>query len=851
MTFLNWTILFGLAAVAIPILIHLLNRRRAKAVQWGAMRFLMASVASRNQRILLEEMLLMVLRCLTVALLVLAVARPYMPSRASFSVVVVLPAVLVAAILAGVGTVLRSRRKLRLSLWGIALLLVVSAALASAYEQKIQNRLWQGGGEKDVAIVIDASSSMTLSIGGTMNFQRALNEARAVIETCKPGDAISLVLAGPIPRAVVASPSYDRKDLQSALAEASPVGGSMNAADAIALAAATLDGGHNLGKKIILITDSQSAGWDVASPGRWGSLQAAMRDVAHKPDLVVRTLAMPLALRNLAVTDLRAMRQVIGTDRPVRIEAKIANTGTVPMEGAAVQLLVDGLESSKQTLAPIPPNGSENVQFEHRFDRSGYHVLTARLVQSKASAGPPAAMEDDLAFDNQAQHVLYVMDRLPVLLVEGSPSPRPLEGAAEFLAVAMSPQSSEANPAAPAATTAPASFLIDPKVISAPDIVEIQDFSPYRAVILANVAKLNTAAAAALARYVQAGGGLWIAPGDKADPNFYNNWSDAAGLRVPPATLGAQRLLPAQGMSLATKTFNHPVLELLAAAGQSDASAALLRGYWPLATQGKDSAVRIAGLLQDGSPLLVERKIGKGCVLMTAMSMDSRDCNLPALNCFLPLVHEAVYYLCAAGLPQPNVPPGAETTLNLPLESAQGLAPLAAGAVLNVDGPSAQRKMATVLAYDAKSLQASFRGADQPGLYTIALPSTTDKTPAVKLPFVVLGEPGESRMASLTEADFASVGKYLPTLHAQTTAELVSAISGTVPGREIWRTLLLAALAGLILEIVFTRWIAHQRRNQKVQEVAFGSEAVKVQDNPRMAQMTRKKKAPADEMALK
>ena len=852
MTFLNWTILIGLAAVAIPILIHLLNRRRAKAVQWGAMRFLLASVASRNQRILLEEMLLMVLRCLTVALLVLAVARPYLPSRSSFSVVVVLPAVLVAAILAGVGTVLRSRPKWRLGLWAMAALLAVSAALASAYEQRIQNRLWQGGGEKDVAIVIDASSSMTLSVGGTMNFQRALNEARAVIETCKPGDAISLVLAGPVPRAVVATPSYDRKDLQAALAEASPVGGSMNAADAIVLAAATLDGGRNLGKKIVLITDSQSAGWDVASPARWGSLQAAMRDLAQKPELVVRTLAMPLALRNLAVTDLRAMRQVIGTDRPVRIEAKVANTGTAPMDGAGVQLLVDGLESSKQTLAPIPPNGSENVQFEHRFDRAGYHVLAARLVQSKVTAGPPAPLEDDLAFDNQAQHVLYVMDRLPVLLVEGSPSPRALEGAAEFLALAMSPQSSEVSAPAPAATTAPANFLIDPKVIPSPDIADIQDFSPYRAVVLANVAKLNTAAAAALARYVQAGGGLWIAPGDKADPNFYNNWSDAAGLHVPPATLGVQRVLPPQGMSLATKTFNHPVLELLAAAGQSDVSAALLRAYWPLATQAKDPAVRIAGLLQDGSPLLVERKIGKGTVLMTAMSMDSRDCNLPALNCFLPLVHEAVYYLCAAGLPQPNVPPGAETTLNFPLDSAQGLAPLAAGAVLNVDGPSAQRKMATVLACDGKSLQASFRGADQPGLYTIALPYAADKTPPVKLPFVVLGDPQESRLASLTEADFAGVGKYLPTLHAQTTAELLSAISGTVPGREIWRMLALAALAGLILEIVFTRWIAHQRRNQKVQDVTFGVGTLQAQENPRIAQMTRKKKkAAAGEMAAK
>ena len=85
MTFLNWSILFGLIAVAIPTVIHLLNRRRAKSVQWGAMRFLLASVASRNQRILLEEMLLMILRCLTVALVVLAIARPYLPTRGAGS----------------------------------------------------------------------------------------------------------------------------------------------------------------------------------------------------------------------------------------------------------------------------------------------------------------------------------------------------------------------------------------------------------------------------------------------------------------------------------------------------------------------------------------------------------------------------------------------------------------------------------------------------------------------------------------------------------------------------------------------------------------------------------------------
>ena len=48
MTFLNWAMLAGMAVVAIPIIIHLLNRRRATVVDWGAMRFLLDSLTSRR-----------------------------------------------------------------------------------------------------------------------------------------------------------------------------------------------------------------------------------------------------------------------------------------------------------------------------------------------------------------------------------------------------------------------------------------------------------------------------------------------------------------------------------------------------------------------------------------------------------------------------------------------------------------------------------------------------------------------------------------------------------------------------------------------------------------------------------
>src|SRR5512134_2626940 len=83
MSFLNPIMLFGIAAVSIPIIIHLLNRRRFQKVVWAAMRFIQASVEKNQKRMRIEDMILLALRCLLLALLALALARPAILSNAS------------------------------------------------------------------------------------------------------------------------------------------------------------------------------------------------------------------------------------------------------------------------------------------------------------------------------------------------------------------------------------------------------------------------------------------------------------------------------------------------------------------------------------------------------------------------------------------------------------------------------------------------------------------------------------------------------------------------------------------------------------------------------------------------
>ncbi len=77
MTFLNPTIAaVGLACVALPILIHILLRRRRRPIEFGAMRFLLEAYRQQRRRLQFEQWLLLAARCLLVALLALALGKP-------------------------------------------------------------------------------------------------------------------------------------------------------------------------------------------------------------------------------------------------------------------------------------------------------------------------------------------------------------------------------------------------------------------------------------------------------------------------------------------------------------------------------------------------------------------------------------------------------------------------------------------------------------------------------------------------------------------------------------------------------------------------------------------------------
>src|SRR5260370_32719394 len=68
-------VLAGCALISLPIIIHLINRMRFKKIKWAAMEFLLKSQKKNRRRLIIEQLILLALRCFLVVLAGLLVAR--------------------------------------------------------------------------------------------------------------------------------------------------------------------------------------------------------------------------------------------------------------------------------------------------------------------------------------------------------------------------------------------------------------------------------------------------------------------------------------------------------------------------------------------------------------------------------------------------------------------------------------------------------------------------------------------------------------------------------------------------------------------------------------------------------
>lgn len=626
MLFLNPWLLAGLLGASIPIIIHLVRQQAAKPIDWGAMRFLFDTISVRRRRMEWEDLLLMAARCLLLALLALALARPFIPPDSNIPWLFVLPAGLLGIAFFGASFVLGGK-KARWIVRGVAITFLATAAGLILLEKFLNLKRFEASGRRDVALVIDASASMELTRDGTTVFQKAVEEAKELVKQAPNGTAFSVILGGPAPEAKTAAPLTHRADVLGVLDRLQPIGGIFRAHDALGMATLGLAAGTNASKEIVVFTDSQRSGWRFENPTAWDGLQSAWKSLSSKPKLLLRDFGTPAAFRNLSISNLEASRSLVGTDRELVLRATVENTGTEPITPGPVTLEIEGKKSGEAPVGLLLPAQKETVEFKHRFTRPGPQAIAARIDA-----------KDDLPADNVSERVVMVHEKLHILLVDGNSAGSFFERAAGYTSLALAP-----SPGIIGGQSAGEKFLMDPRVVSATALRE-EDFDGAAVIILADVPRLPERLAGQLASKIAEGAGLWVIAGPRAEASFYNTWEGMDGPLVP-LEIGAETA-NAEGVAPVAATFDHESLKRFVKGADLDTARV---------SRWRKTGKPVAGVVQaaafsNGDAFLATRGYGSGRCVLATCAFDARSGNLPARRSFVPFVHELVTWVAGGGV---------------------------------------------------------------------------------------------------------------------------------------------------------------------------------------------------------
>jgi hypothetical protein len=846
--FAPWMLL-GLGAIAVPVLIHLFNRKSAKRIEWGAFIFLMDSMISRRRRMLIEDILLLATRCLLLALLSFAIARPFIQAGSRVPWIVVLPMMLLAVTLFGVSFAMWRYPKWRRILFISSLVLAGLVATSIVLERKLNLSRFGSVAQRDVVIIIDGSSSMDMKQGAETNFGRARKEAEAYIKQSDRSIAFGLIVGGPVPLSLTQAPITDRRELFSILDRIEPVQGTLDIMTTLTSAIVMLSLGNNPSKQIVIVGDGQAAGWYLTRPDRWKVIDTLIAQLPSKPQIVWRTLPLPTSIRNIGIADIAFTRELIGTDRDVGIRVTVENTGSEAVTPDAILLEMGGTTLTNRSTGQLAPGMRHTVTFKHRFTRAGAQKVIAKVQ-----------VVDDLSADNTCTHIAQIIDTLRVLIVDGNPVANARDRSSTYLSLALRPEAvKRLLPQTPTQTKELRQFLVDPIVIDAIAVARRETFSDCSVVILANVSSLTTNTADRLAHFVENGGGLFIAPGARAQTEFYNTWTLEDEPLLPFPLKNFVSVNETNRPSIRVASFDDDILGPFRTGG--DLGTLSVDRYWLLNTEGQSS--RAIATFDQGDPFLALRRLGRGSVILSTIPFDMTVSALPARGTFLPLVHELVYRLASPSMANLNIKPTESATLLLtsgtfnqtnavPYKSKfvstrpkkkltkklVALEPLQdkteTGEATEVSytfvgsettrgthlipGQFIQTPEGIALRLTRSLVTGVYSAKVPPSLQTV-LSNIMDEEQCI--PFSVRSTIDESNLSSLSQQDILFVKTYINLVIATKAEEVHKALIGETFGKEIWRILAYVALFFLVIEIALTRWIAIQRRTGIEENVSF------------------------------
>lgn len=210
-SFLNLAFLAGLAAAAIPVLIHLFSRRKQKQIEFSSLQFIEEIAKRRVRRVTITQWLILALRVLVLTLVALALMRPAL--KGDFA-------------------------------------------------------LGKSKGESSVALILDRSFSLRAATDTGLLFDEARRRAVEVAEAIDDGDEIHFLGATP-GLETSAPPFHDRLRLKEEIQASEPGWGGTDLVEAIREAGARLRKTESLNRELYIVSDFQKSGFgDLAeTPG--------------------------------------------------------------------------------------------------------------------------------------------------------------------------------------------------------------------------------------------------------------------------------------------------------------------------------------------------------------------------------------------------------------------------------------------------------------------------------------------------------------------------------------------------------------------------------------------------------
>jgi len=709
--FLNTSMMAWSALAGAPVVIHLLNRRRRRIVHWAAMQFLDESVAKSSRRMRLEQLLILLLRVLLIALLVFAMCRPFLPG---------------------------------------ALPLPSSRA------------------KRNVVIILDRSLSMRYDEHRISTLARAKDAVAKIIDLLEDGDSVNVVAAGGKPQPVLPKPIIDCERIKRLLKDVEPSGDEANLPLAFEVALAQLDESHNPQHEIYVVTDRQSYGWHAESDGQWFAALAKLRRQSKPPKVYVLPVGA-VQHENAAVVAVTPAYATIGIYQETRFDVRVTNFGKERREHLNVSFSV--AEGEEQVVQVTIDGGeSATVPFRHQFAEAGSYLVNVRIDA------------DALPADDQMTIAVDVFDEIPVLLIDGAPertaltSPGPLE-------LALMPRDRD-NPAFKTLLKVAACRPAD-----IPDLAT-EDF---HLVVMHDLPDtfLTTAKVSDIEHFVDDGGGLLIFPGPNTQPARYNSrlYRDATGplpARIEPPD--DQNGTPVHALAQA---FTHPALIPFRNPRHGDFTLIEVHRHFKLAIDPADAYATVLAKLDNNSPLLVEKKLGQGKVILSAVPVDAEWTNLQKRSFFVPLIHYIAYYLAGSVHPPRNVPLGSPISHVLP--------PRATDKLLDVVDPDGNEEQLEAL-MKGKRLVATFSATRKPGVYRMTEPN------AARTTFYVVQSPAqESDLTDINPREKLWIETELGASFCENWDDLYAKVFAEGKHRrEMWQLFVLLALGIILLETFLT-----------------------------------------------